>query len=255
MVTQADTLGVFGKSADGRWYKICCVNGGEAWIASQFAVLSGDTAAIAVAAPPALTDETQADDAVAVAGGGGGGGGGTPGRISIGNVVPAVDNPPPGKILRTCVACGSTGPCARSRRQRPVLTGSTNPLTGLPIDPARLQERIFVARYGNEPAVNDYFGISAPDLVFEELMDRPQHHSLHHGLAGRRCAADRSAALLPQHHHPGGADVRCAHGQQRRGRPQPGLCLPGRHRGPGRALLLRGPTSTTPTAAAIRTGC
>ncbi len=44
-------------------------------------------------------------------------------------------------------------------------------MTGLPIDPALLQERIFVARYGNEPAVNNYFGISAPDLVFEELMD------------------------------------------------------------------------------------
>ena len=28
-----------------------------------------------------------------------------------------------------------------------------------------------MARYGIEPAVNDYFGISAPDLVFEELMD------------------------------------------------------------------------------------
>ncbi len=52
-----------------------------------------------------------------------------------------------------------------------MLTGNTNPLTGLPIDPARLQERIFVARYGNEPAINNYFGISAPDLVFEELMD------------------------------------------------------------------------------------
>ncbi len=43
-VTRADTLGVYGKSADGGWYKICCVNGQEAWIASQFAQLSGDIA-------------------------------------------------------------------------------------------------------------------------------------------------------------------------------------------------------------------
>lgn len=169
MVTRADTLGVFGKSADGRWYKVCCVNGGEAWIASQFATLSGDTAAIAVVGPPALTDETRAD-AVAAAGGGGGGGGGTPGRISIGNVVPAVDNPPPGKYYGLC-GLRVNRPVREVAPQRPVLTGNTNPLTGQPIDPARLQERIFVARYGVEPAVNDYFGISAPDLVFEELMD------------------------------------------------------------------------------------
>ena len=169
MVTQADNLGVYGKSADGKWYKICCVNGGEAWISSQFAKLSGDTAAIAIVGPPALTDETRAD-AVAAAGGGGGGGGGIPGRVSIGNVVPAVDNPPPGKYFGLC-GLRVNRPVREVAPQRPVLTGSTNPLTGQPIDPARLQERIFVARYGNEPAVNDYFGIGAPDLVFEELMD------------------------------------------------------------------------------------
>jgi hypothetical protein len=55
--------------------------------------------------------------------------------------------------------------------QRPVLTGNTNPLTGQAIDLALLQKRIFVARYGNEPAVRASYGISAPDLVFEELMD------------------------------------------------------------------------------------
>ena len=71
-----------------------------------------------------------------------------------------------------CAAYASTGQIyAEVAPQRPILSGNTNPLTGLSIDPALLQKRIFVARYGNEPAVNNYFGISAPDLVFEELMD------------------------------------------------------------------------------------
>ncbi|MCB0206420.1 MAG: DUF3048 C-terminal domain-containing protein, partial [Anaerolineae bacterium] len=166
MVTQADNLGVFGKSSDGKWYKICCVNGQDAWISSQFAELSGDTAAIAVVAAPALTDETRANVAVASSGGGG-----TPGRVSIGNVIPAVDNPPPGKYFGLYGLEGKNRPVREVPPERPILSGNINPLTGLPIDPARLQERIFVARYGNEPAVNDYFGIGAPDLVFEELMD------------------------------------------------------------------------------------
>ncbi len=35
-VTRADKLGVYGKSADGGWYKICCINSQEAWIAKRF---------------------------------------------------------------------------------------------------------------------------------------------------------------------------------------------------------------------------
>ena len=168
-ITRADTLGVYGKSADGNWYKICCVNGQEAWFAAQYAQLSGDIAAIPVAEAPPLNAETQADSAPAIASSGAGSPGIT-GITYIGNVVPAVDNPPPGKYFGLC-GLRENRPMRATPPPRDVLTGDTNPLTGLPIDPARLQQRIFVARYGNEPAINAYYGISAPDLVFEELMD------------------------------------------------------------------------------------
>ncbi len=168
-ITRADTLGVYGKSADGGWYKICCVNGQEAWFASQFAQLSGDIAAIPVVEAPPLNAETQADNAPAIASSGSGSPG-TTGITFIGNVVPPVDNPPPGKYYGLC-GLRENRPVRAVAPPRDVLTGSTNPLTGLPIDPERLQDRIFVARYGNEPAINNYYGISAPDLVFEELMD------------------------------------------------------------------------------------
>jgi predicted small lipoprotein YifL len=168
-VTRADTLGVYGKSADGNWYKICCVNGQEAWIASQFAQLSGNSAVIAVVEAPPLNAETQADVAPATAGPSGGSSRGV-GFVYIGNVVPPVDNPPPGKYYGLC-GLRVNRPVREVPPQRSTLAGDTNPLTGLPIDPARLQERIFVARYGNEPAVRSSFGIGAADLVFEELMD------------------------------------------------------------------------------------
>ncbi len=167
-VTRADTLGVYGKSADGGWYKICCVNGQDAWISAQFAQLSGDTAAIAVIEAPPLNADTQADVASGAAGGSGSPG--TTGITYIGNVVPPVDNPPPGKYFGLC-GLRENRPVRATPPPREQLTGNTNPLTGLPIDPARLQDRIFIARYGNEPAINAYYGISAPDMVFEELMD------------------------------------------------------------------------------------
>lgn len=170
LVDVADSLGVFGKSEDGAWYQVCCVNGAQGWISSQFAQLSGDITAAPVVAAPTLTADTQADSSAAVAATSSGGGGGSVGRVSIGNVVPAVDNPPPGRYFGLC-GLNVNRPVREIPPARTALTGSINPLTGLPIDPALLQTRIFVARYGNEPAVNAYFGISAPDLVFEELMD------------------------------------------------------------------------------------
>ncbi len=168
-VTRADTLGIYGKSADGGWYKICCINGQDAWIATQFAQLSGDVAAIPVVEAPPLNAETQAD-AVAAAASSGNGGSGQVGRISIGNVVPPQDNPPSGKYFGLC-GLRVNRPVREVPPQRPIPTGNTNPLTGQAIDLALLQKRIFVARYGNEPAVRASYGISAPDLVFEELMD------------------------------------------------------------------------------------
>ena len=60
-VSQADKLGVYGKSADCGWYKICCINSQEAWIAKDFAQLSGDIAKIPVVEVPPLTTETQQD--------------------------------------------------------------------------------------------------------------------------------------------------------------------------------------------------
>jgi hypothetical protein len=170
-VTKADTLGVYGKSADGGWYKICCVNGQEAWIASQFAQLSGDTAAIAVVDAPPLNAETQADSAPATASASGGSGGGRTGFVYIGNVVPAVDTAPPGKYYGLCGLRVNRPVREQAPAGRTQVAGDINPLTGQPIDPARLAQRIFVARYGNEPAVRSSFGIGAADLVFEELMD------------------------------------------------------------------------------------
>lgn len=168
-VTKADTLGVYGKSADGGWYKICCVNGQEAWISSQFAQLSGSTAAIPVLEAPLLNAETQAD-AAPVASTSGGSGGRT-GFVYIGNVVPAVDTAPPGKYFGLCGLRVNRPVRQQPPAGRTQVSGDTNPLTGLPIDPARLNERIFIARYGNEPAVRATYGIGAADLVFEELMD------------------------------------------------------------------------------------
>lgn len=169
-VTRADKLGIYGKSADGGWYKICCINSQEAWIAKDFAQLSGDVAKIPVAEAPPLNAETQKDVATA-APSSGRISGVQAGRVSIGSVVPPVDNPPPGKYFGRCGDLPKNRPVREVAPQRPVVSGDTNPLTGLPIDPARLQERIFVARYGNEPAIAAFYGISAPDLVFEELMD------------------------------------------------------------------------------------
>ncbi len=170
-VTRADTLGVYGKSADGGWYKICCVNGQEAWIANQFAQLSGDTAAIAVVEAPPLNAETQADSAPTTAGRPGGSNPSGIGYVYIGNVVPAVDTPPSGRYFGLCGLRVNRPVRETPPTGRVQVTGNTNPLTGQPIDPARLNERIFVARYGNEPAVRASFGIGAADLVFEELMD------------------------------------------------------------------------------------
>lgn len=169
-VTKADTLGVYGKSADGGWYKVCCVNGQEAWISSQFAQLSGDAAAIAVTEAPPLNAETQADAAPAASASGGGSGGRT-GFVYIGNVVPAVDTAPPGKYFGLCGLRVNRPVRQQPPAGRSQVTGDINPLTGLPIDPARLAQRIFIARYGNEPAVRASYGIGAADLVFEELMD------------------------------------------------------------------------------------
>lgn len=169
-VTKADTLGVYGKSADGGWYKVCCVNGQEAWISSQFAQLSGDAAAIAVVEAPPLNAETQADAAPAASASGGGSGGRT-GFVYIGNVVPAVDTAPPGKYYGLCGLRVNRPVRQQPPAGRSQVTGDINPLTGLPIDPARLAQRIFIARYGNEPAVRASYGIGAADLVFEELMD------------------------------------------------------------------------------------
>ncbi len=123
--------------------------------------------------------------------------------------------------------------------QRPILSGNTNPLTGLPIDPALLQKRIFVARYGNEPAVNNYFGISAPDLVFEELMDSLNTTRFTTVWLGGDAPqigplrSFRSTTIQVAQMY------RCAHGQQRRGRSQPGLCLRRGPRGLGRALFFK----------------
>jgi hypothetical protein len=166
-VTRADTLGVYGKSADGGWYKVCCINSQEAWISAQFAQLSGDTAAITVVEAPPLDAATQADVASQTSGPRGPG---TVGLTYIGDVTPPVDNPPPGKYYGLC-GLRENRPVRAVPPERALLTGSVNPLTGLPIDPARLQDRIFIARFGNEPAINAYYGISAPDMVFEELMD------------------------------------------------------------------------------------
>lgn len=169
-VTRADTLGVYGKSADGGWYKVCCVNGQEAWIAAQFAQLSGNPAAIAVVEAPPLNAETQADSAPSSAGRPGPSASGI-GYVYIGNVVPPVDNPPPGRYFGLCGLRVNRPVREQPPAGRTQVTGDTNPLTGLPIDPARLAQRIFVARYGNEPAVRASYGIGAADLVFEELMD------------------------------------------------------------------------------------
>ncbi|MCS6842924.1 MAG: DUF3048 C-terminal domain-containing protein [Caldilineales bacterium] len=168
-VTRADNLAVLGKSADGAWYKVCCINSQEGWIAAQFAQLSGDVAAVPVVEAPPLTGDNQADAPAAAAPGSTGGSG--IGIVYIGNVVPPVDNPPPGKYFGLC-GLRVNRPVRETPPPREVLTGSTNPLTGLPIDPARLQQgRIFMVRYGNEPAIRAYYGISQPDMVFEELMD------------------------------------------------------------------------------------
>ena len=49
-VNRSDTLGVFGRSTDNGWYQVCCINGAQGWISSQFAQLSGDAAAAPVVA-------------------------------------------------------------------------------------------------------------------------------------------------------------------------------------------------------------
>ncbi len=170
-VSRSDTLSVFGKSEDGAWYQVCCINTAQGWVAAQFAQLNGDAAAVPVVAAPVLNAETQADAPAAVAvTSGSSAGSSVAGRVSIGNVVPAVDNPPPGRYFGLC-GLNVNRPVREVAPPRTTLAGNINPLTGLTIDPALLQTRIFVARYGNEPAVNAYYGISAPDLVFEELMD------------------------------------------------------------------------------------
>lgn len=171
-VAQADTLGVSGKDAAGNWFQVCCVNGGAAWVAAEFAQLSGNAAALPVLDAPELTAETRADSpsASALANGGDPSTQGDVGFAYIGAVVPGVDNPPATDYFGLC-GLRVNRPVRATPPSRPQLTGSINPLTGEAIDPQRLQERIFVARYGNEPAVNGYFGISQPDLVFEELID------------------------------------------------------------------------------------
>ncbi len=112
-VTQADKLGVYGKSADGGWYKICCINSQEAWIAKDFAQLSGDVAKIPVVEAPPLNAETQKDAM-------------QPrrigrrrrsraGRVAIGDVVPPKITRHPVSTL-AYAAYASTGRCARWRR-------------------------------------------------------------------------------------------------------------------------------------------
>ena len=67
-------LGVYGKRADGGWYKICCINSQVAWIAKDFAQLSGDVAKIPVVEAPPLNAETQKDTVTASTRSGGAGG-------------------------------------------------------------------------------------------------------------------------------------------------------------------------------------
>lgn len=167
LVYTSDQLEVRGKNAEGTWYKVCCVEGEEAWVNGQFLNLSGDTAQVAVVEAPALTADTQRD---ATAGGSRGGGSGGVGSVAIGNVVPAVDNPPPGRYFGLC-GLKVNRPVREVAPSRPAISGNINPLTGQAVDPAQLQRRILAVRFGNEPAIKAYYGLSGADLVFEELMD------------------------------------------------------------------------------------
>lgn len=169
-VYTSDNLGLIGKSQDGRWYKVCCVEGQEAWISGQFLNVSGDLAALPVVEAPALTAETQADASAATNRGTGGSGGSGPGFVAIGQVEPAVDTPPPGKYFGLC-GLKVRRPKREVAPSRPALTGNINPLTGQAVDPSLLQHRILAVRMGNEPAILGYYGLSDADLVFEELMD------------------------------------------------------------------------------------
>lgn len=159
-----DSLEVLGKNESGTWYKLCCVNGEQAWVAAEFLSLSGDAASVPVVEAPPLTAETQSNLPIADAGPS------SSGFVSVGNVVPEVDTPPPGKYWGLC-GLNVNRPPREVPPERPPISGNINPLTGLPTDPALLQRRILLVRYGNEPAIKAYYGLSTADLVFEELMD------------------------------------------------------------------------------------
>jgi len=164
LVYSSDSLAVTGKNEDGSWYQLCCVNGETAWVSGNFLHLSGETANIPVVEAPPLTGDTQADNPAADAGPG------STGRVSVGNVVPEVDNPPPGAYWGLC-GLDVNRPVRAVPPAQPAISGNVNPLTGLTTDPALLQRRILLVRYGNEPAIKQYYGLGSADLVFEELMD------------------------------------------------------------------------------------
>ena len=159
-----DSLDVRGKNEDGSWYLVCCVNGDEAWVTARFLELSGEVDALAVVEAPELTAENRADAPAANAAPG------ASGLVAIGNVEPSFDTPPVGKYFGLC-GLRINRPVREVPPARPAISGNINPLTGQAVDPALLQHRILAVRYGNEPAIKAYYGLSGADLVFEELMD------------------------------------------------------------------------------------
>jgi hypothetical protein len=159
-----DNLGVLGRNEDGTWLRVCCVAGQPAWVSREFLEVSGNLGAVPVAEAPPLDAATRADNVPTSAGGA------TAGRVAIGNVEPAVDTPPPGKYLGLCGLRVRRPPRAVPPA-RPAISGNINPLTGEAVDAGLLDRRIVAVRYGNEPAIDAYYGLSSAELVFEELMD------------------------------------------------------------------------------------
>lgn len=63
-------------------------------------------------------------------------------------------------------------PAVSPASEPPTYDASTNPLTGLPVsDPATVQRRVVLVRYGNDRAARPHAGISQAEVVMEEVMD------------------------------------------------------------------------------------
>lgn len=161
---RGDLLPVTGRNEKGDWWQVEW-EGGKAWITGRYVEVDEAAAKVQIVPAPPTPQPVVAIAAQ---------------RSSAPAQGPALANPP-------------------LPPPPPGNPGSTNPLTGLPGDPARLARRPIAVVVNNSPAARPQYGLSAADVVYEYLMDGwyvTRFTAIFYGNEAEQIGPVRSARLI-----------------------------------------------------------